>query len=160
MKWPTLSPQKKWYAFCGLLLVLLVILAVDHIGLHQETARLKRANAFAAATGAETPDVSREIKQNIHSLDSEIDALEHRLNDLESGTRSFHDLERRVNYLETLVSRLDNRVEDAADSPAATISLLEGEVQSLRRKLDQHGKYIRQIMDKVGMWLPADLLGR
>ncbi|HUV67045.1 MAG TPA: hypothetical protein VMW24_24370 [Sedimentisphaerales bacterium] len=160
MKWPAFSPQKKLYAFCGLLLVVVVILAIDHVTLRQETVRLTRAVAAATATSPGTPDVSSGLERKVNSLDAEVSDVKYRLAALESKTHSFDEVERRISRLEVLASRLDKRMDDVADKPSTTIGDLAREIQSLKRNIDQHGRYIREIMSKVGMWLPADLLGR
>lgn len=158
MKWPTLSPQKKLYVCCGLLLGVVVILAIDHVALRRETIRLK--HAIAAATAGDKSETSRDLTYNVDNLRSKLRSIELNLGGLQSDFKSANDHERRIGHLEILVQRLDGRMGDVADAPSTTIGSLEGEVQSLRRTIDQHAKYIREIMNKVGMWLPADLLGR
>ena len=158
MKWLTLSPQKKLYVFCGLLLGLVVILTIDHIALRRETTRLKRA--IATATTRDKSETSSDLTQNVDNLRSKLRSVELDLGGLQSDVRSVDNHERRIGHLEILVQRLDGRIGDVADKPSTTIGSLEGEIQSLRRTIDQHAKYIREIMGKVGMWLPADLLGR
>jgi len=157
MKWPTISPQKKLYVVCGLLLIAAVVLAIDHIALRRETTRLKQEIAFAVLTSIDMPDVSDDI---VNRLESKIDAVRYRLDNFESKTRKSDDLGRRVDHLENVTDRLDKKMNDVANSPGASISQLEREIQSLKDEINRHGKYIREIMGKVGMWLPADLLGR
>lgn len=157
MKWPTISPQKKLYVVCGLLLIAAVVLAIDHIALRRETTRLKQEIAFAVLTSIDMPDVSDDI---VNRLESKIDAVRYRLDNFESKTRKSDDLDRRVDHLENVTDRLDKKMNDVANSPGASISQLEREIQSLKDEINRHGKYIREIMGKVGMWLPADLLGR
>jgi len=157
MKWPALSPQKKLYAVCGLLLIAAVILIIDRIALRREITRLKQSIAYVALAGRDMPDVSDDI---VNSLESRIEALKYRLDDLESKRRRSDDLDRRVGHLEVEAGRLDSKINDVANSPGTTISQLERQIQSLKDEINRHGKYIREIMSKVGMWLPADLLGR
>lgn len=157
MKWLTISSQKKLYAFCGLLLIAAVVLAIDHVALRRETTRLRQEIAFAVLTSTDTPDMSDDI---VNSLESKIEAVKYRLDDLESKRRRSDDLDRRVGDLENVTSRLDNKMNDVANSPGTSISQLERQIQSLKDENNRHGKYIREIMGKVGMWLPADLLGR
>jgi len=160
MKWPTLSPQKKLSAFCGLLLIVLAILAIDHIALRREATRLKQAIIAAAASGTDKSDASSDLEQNVDNLRSKLRSVELDLGSLQSDLKSVDDHERRISNLEILVRRVDGRIDDVAGTPSTTIGSLKGEIESLKRKIDQHGKYIREIMGKVGMWLPADLLGR
>ena len=157
MKWPTISPQKKLYVVCGLLLIAAIVLGIDHIALRRETTRLKQEIAFAVLTSRDMPDVSDDI---VNRLESKIDAVRYRLDSFESKTRRSDDLDHRVDHLENVTDRLDNKMNDVANSPGASISQLEREIQSLKDETNRHGKYIREIMGKVGMWLPADLLGR
>ena len=96
MKWPTISPQKKLYVVCGLLLIAAIVLGIDHIALRRETTRLKQEIAFAVLTSRDMPDdiVSR--------LESKIDAVRYRLDNFESKTRRSDDLDRRVDRLENV----------------------------------------------------------
>ncbi len=160
MKWPTLSPQKKLYAVTGLLLVVIVVLAIDHVALRRETTRLKRAIAIATATSRDRPDVSGDVERDVRSLEFRVASIESEVGILQPKVRRAGDLEARVESLEYVASRLKERIDDVPGTPSSTISSLEGEIQSLNRRIDQHGKHIREIMGKVGMWLPADLLGR
>jgi len=160
MKWPTLSPQKKLSAFCGLLLVVLAILAIDHIALRREATRLKQAIIATAAKRADKPDTSSDLEQNVDNLQSKLRSVELDFRSLQSDLKSVDDHERRISDLEILVRRVDARVDNVAGTPSTTIGSLKGEIESLKRKIDQHAGYIREIMSKVGMWLPADLLGR
>ena len=160
MKWPTLSPQKQMYSLCGLIIVFATILITDHIALRRETTRLRQAMIVTAAKAGDKSDTSSDLAQNVDNLQSKLRSVELDLGRLQSDARSVDDHERRISSLEVLLRRLDGRIDGVADAPSTTISGLEGQIQSLDRKIDQHAKYIREIMGKVGMWLPADLLGR
>jgi FtsZ-binding cell division protein ZapB len=160
MKWPTFAPQKKLYAFCYLLLVVVVVLAMDHIVLRRETARLKRAVAAANATSAARPDVSAGIERDLKNLELRVAGIDSDLRGLETKVRRTTDVETRVSSLEYAAGRLKERIDDLPGTSSTAMGNLEREVQSLKRETDQHAKHIRDIMGKVGMWLPADLLGR
>jgi chromosome segregation ATPase len=148
------------YSLCGLIIVFAAILITDHIALRRETTRLRQAIVVTAARTSDKSDTSSGLEQNVHNLQSRLRSVELGLGSLQSNARSVDDHERRISSLEVLLRRLDGRIDGVAGTPSTTISGLEGQIQSLDRKIDQHAKYIREIMGKVGMWLPADLLGR
>jgi hypothetical protein len=146
MKRSNIVGQKKLYYLYGLILVVTIILIIDHIQLRQETARLKREIYFVALQAPRGLITSEDIERNVNNLDSKIDDVNSRLDELESKLRRFSGLELSISSLNISTNDLDDKIDDIE----LTLSLLESEK-------DQHGKYIKEIMRKIGMSVPWNL---